>query len=260
MAELSEKHKPSYWAVLPATIRYDPDLPPNAKLLYAEISALCDDVGYCFASNDYFARNFELGIKSVQRLIKTLSDHGYIAVDVSRDPKTNAVLERRIYAGINPAGHFAPPSPQKRGDPSPQNCGDPSPQKRGVEQYNGFNNNPHTPKGGVRARNRKEPREAPDWKPERFTGLWQFYPKDGRKDKQRAMDAWDKLHPDDALIDTIARALVKLKATEDWKRGIGIPYVATFLNGSRWKDADELDTPDNPSGSDGGWAEDEEVI
>ena len=126
---MSEKRKPSYWAVLPATIRYDPDLPPNAKLLYAEISALCDDVGYCFASNDYFARNFELGIKSVQRLIKTLSDHGYIAVDVSRDPKTNAVLERRIYAGINPAGHFAPPSPQKRGDPSPQNCGDPSPQK-----------------------------------------------------------------------------------------------------------------------------------
>ena len=112
----------------------------------------------------------------------------------------------------------------------------------------------------MRARNRKEPREAPDWKPERFSGLWQFYPKDGRKDKQRAMDAWDKLHPDDDLIDTIARALVKLKATEKWKRGIGIPYVATFLNGARWADADELDTPNDQADAGSGWAEDEEVI
>lgn len=255
---MSEKRKPSYWAVLPACIRYDASLPPNAKLLYAEISALCDDVGYCFASNDYFAGNFELNAKSIQRLLKTLAERRYISVEVVRDPKTNEVLERKIFAGINPAGHFAPPSPQNCGDPSPQKGGDPSPQNCGIEQSNGFNNNPHTPKGG--RRKRKEPREAPDWKPERFAGLWQFYPKKGRKDKQSAMDAWDKLHPDDALIDTIARALIKLTATEDWKRGIGIPYVATFLNGSRWKDADELDAPDNPSGSDGGWAEDEEVL
>lgn len=109
-------------------------------------------------------------------------------------------------------------------------------------------------------RKRKEPREAPDWKPERFAGFWKFYPKAGRKDKQRAMDAWDKLHPDDALIDTIARALVRLKATEEWRREIGIPYAATFLNGARWADADELDAPDTTSESDGGWAEDEEVL
>lgn len=43
---MSEIRKPSYWAVLPACVRYDASLPPNAKLLYAEISALCDDVGY----------------------------------------------------------------------------------------------------------------------------------------------------------------------------------------------------------------------
>lgn len=72
------------------------------------------------------------------------------------------------------------------------------------------------------------------------------------------MDAWDKLKPDDVLIDRIARALVKLKATEAWQRGIGIPYVATFLRGARWADADELDAPDNTTGS--GWADDEEVL
>lgn len=72
------------------------------------------------------------------------------------------------------------------------------------------------------------------------------------------MDAWDKLRPDDELIDRIARALKKLCATERWQRGIGIPYVSTFLRNARWIDADELDVPDSAPGS--GWADDEEVL
>ena len=91
-------------------------------------------------------------------------------------------------------------------------------------------------------------RDAPEWKPERFAGLWSYYPRKGRKNKQRAIAAWDKLQPDDTLIDTMARALAKLKATEEWQRDVGIPYVATFLNGERWRDADELDGPDDPGG------------
>jgi hypothetical protein len=62
------------------------------------------------------------------------------------------------------------------------------------------------------------------------------------------MDAWDALKPDDALIDTIARALKKLKATEEWQRDVGIPYVATFLRGQRWLDAEETDEPEAPRG------------
>lgn len=98
------------------------------------------------------------------------------------------------------------------------------------------------PKRG--SRRRREPREAPDWKPERFAGLWAFYPKRGRQNKQDAMNAWDDLKPDDALIDTMARALVKLMATDLWKRGHGIPYVGTFLRQRRWENAQELDGPD----------------
>ena len=46
--------KPSYWAVLPAAVRYDPAITAGAKLLYAEISSLTDRRGYCYASNAYF--------------------------------------------------------------------------------------------------------------------------------------------------------------------------------------------------------------
>ena len=255
---MNEKNKPSYWAVIPANIRYDTVLPPNAKLLYAELSALADATGYCFAYNDYFSKNFEWSERSVQRLLKALENRGYIFIDFIRGTQTNAVIERRVYVGINPAGHIVPP-PDKIVTPSRQNCQDPSRQNCRVEQLNNINNNPPTPQGGKSARRRKEPRAAPDWKPDRFDGLWKFYPPQGRKNKQDAMDAWDKLRASDELIARIARALVKLKATGEWRRGVGIPYVATFLRGARWADADELE--DAPNGTPGGgWADDEEVL
>lgn len=258
---MDELIKPSYWAVIPATVRYDPDIPSTAKLLYAEISTLTDSSGYCFASNDYFASNFEISVKSVQRLIKTLSDNGYITVDVVREPATNEVLGRRIFAGINPTAEVGTPhlknkvrSPQKQGDPSPQKCG--------VEQYNNIiNNNPlYPPKGNGVRKGKHPPRKAPDWKPERFSGLWEYYPAKGRKDKQRAMDAWDRLQPSDELIDKIAVALVKQKATDDWKRGIGIPYVSTYLNNARWQDVDDQGSDTEQIEDSSGWAPDPEVI
>lgn len=140
--------KPGYWAVLPATVRYDTDLPPNAKLLWAEISSLCDSKGYCFASNKYFAQNFGLDASTIQRLIKALSDRGYVSVEVERDTSTNEVVQRRIFAGINPAWNLAPPSPQNYGEGSPQKYGDPSPQNCGVEQSKYIINTPLPPKGG----------------------------------------------------------------------------------------------------------------
>lgn len=108
-------------------------------------------------------------------------------------------------------------------------------------------------------RKRKDARSAPEWKPERFEGLWCFYPKEGRKDKQRAMRAWDKLKPDDALIRRIGRALKVQMRSEMWQKGVGIPYLATYLNGRRWEDVSLEDiTPraEEPSG----WSTDAEVV
>lgn len=93
------------------------------------------------------------------------------------------------------------------------------------------------PKGGRRRRKKDGPRESPDWKPERFEGFWQFYPAEGRKDKQMAMDEWDKLRPSDELIAAIGLALRTQKKSEEWQRGIGIPYAGRYLRKERWKDA-----------------------
>ena len=201
------------------------------------------------------AQLYGWSVPTIQRLLSALRDAGFIRVEIIRDSHTNVVEERRIYAGLQVG--VTPPlknegrSPQKKGDPPLKND---FPIK---EEQSNMNNTPLPPKGGQGARRKKRaPRAAPDWKPERFNGLWQYYPRQGRKNKQDAMNAWDDLKPDDALINTIARALQRLKATDNWQRGIGIPYVATFLRGARWEDAAELDGPDDgPPDGDSGMVE-----
>jgi len=48
-------YKPNYYGLLPASVRYDDELPFGARILYAEITALCKKEGFCYASNRYFA-------------------------------------------------------------------------------------------------------------------------------------------------------------------------------------------------------------
>ena len=100
-----------------------------------------------------------------------------------------------------------------------------------------LNNPPYSPPKGDDA---EEPRKrrsktTPEWKPERFEGFWAYYPRG--ENRMGAVRAWDKLKPDDELIETIGRALQVLKATPAWRDGVGIPYASTFLNGRRWEDA-----------------------
>lgn len=90
---------------------------------------------------------------------------------------------------------------------------------------------PIVPQGG---RKRREVKQEPDWKPERFAGFWAFYPRG--ESKQAAISAWDKLRPSDELIDRMGIALKDQLARENWQRGIGIPYASTWLNQRRWED------------------------
>ena len=88
--------KPNYYAVIPAEVRYDKKLTPNAKLLYAEITALCNMNGKCTASTQYFCRLYEVSRSSIQNWLKLLEDNGYITRDVKYRQGSKEILSRSI--------------------------------------------------------------------------------------------------------------------------------------------------------------------
>jgi len=89
--------KKSYYAIIPANVRYDNELTPNAKLLYGEITALCNEKGYCWASNSYFAELYKVSKETVSRWISKLEELGYIRTELIYEQGTKSVKERRIY-------------------------------------------------------------------------------------------------------------------------------------------------------------------
>lgn len=89
--------KKSYYAVIPANVRYDNELTPNAKLLYGEITALCNEKGFCWANNSYFAELYKVSKETISRWISKLEKLGYIRTELIYEQGTKSVKERRIY-------------------------------------------------------------------------------------------------------------------------------------------------------------------
>lgn len=88
--------KKSYYAVIPASVRYDEKLSPNAKLLYGEITALCSSEGYCWASNKYFADLYGVTVTTVSLWIKALVDRGHIQSRIVYKEGTKEILNRYL--------------------------------------------------------------------------------------------------------------------------------------------------------------------
>lgn len=75
---------PNYYAILPAVVRYHPDLTPSAKLLYAEITALCNKTGECWATNKYFSELYGVDDRTISRWISSLVKAGILKVSLDQ--------------------------------------------------------------------------------------------------------------------------------------------------------------------------------
>ena len=84
----------NFYAIIPAFIRYDKRLPMLSRFLYGELTALCSEKGYCWASNRYFAELYEVSIETISRYIAKLKEFGYIRITYDSSKKDN---DRRIY-------------------------------------------------------------------------------------------------------------------------------------------------------------------
>lgn len=114
-----EEQQKSYYAIIPANVRYDKDLAPNAKLLYGEITALCNEKGYCWASNQYFAELYGVSVLSVKRWVNSLVNKGYVYRTLTYKPNSKEV-DKRILS-IDSGIKIDTTSVQKCYDPSIKN-------------------------------------------------------------------------------------------------------------------------------------------
>lgn len=131
-----EEQQRSYYAIIPANVRYDKDLAPNAKLLYGEITALCNEKGYCWASNQYFAELYGVSVLSVKRWVNSLVTKGYVYRTLTYKPNSKEV-DKRILS-IDSGIKIDTTSVQKCYDPSIKN--DTSSSIKNDTDNNTFNN------------------------------------------------------------------------------------------------------------------------
>lgn len=103
---------PNYYAVIPANIRYDEKLTPNAKLLYGEITALSNKEGVCWASNEYFCKLYKTSDRSIQRWLDDLKKAGHIKVKLEYKQGSKEVKNRFLKI-VNPGDKIVGTSRQK---------------------------------------------------------------------------------------------------------------------------------------------------
>ena len=226
---------PGYYSILTADVRYDEQLSDFAKLLYSDITALCNKKGYCDATNDYFATQFGKSKRTISATVGVLADAGYICIEVERDEK-GAVTTRKIWVQAS-----ARAAAEKVQTPIEENFHryrekSPDPMEENFYQYNkknntSKNNTPIVPKGDDGL----------------FDEFWAAYPK--RVAKQPARRAFDRLKPDRALLDKMLDALRWQTQSEQWTKDGAryVPNPATWLNARRWEDEQEgSPTPPTP--------------
>lgn len=233
------KEKPNFYAIIPASVRYDKDLTANAKLLYGEITALCNAEGYCWASNNYFAELYGMSLRHISRLISQLHKKGYVKVVIVND------FDRKIYLTdglVNSAPH------DKNDVPHDKNV-------MGVGQkcHGGYDKNVQPPLDknvyknntsinttlNTTTNNKKTNKKeiSPAKLEKEFDALWSLYPK--KHGKQKALQAFTKARkikkiPYEEIENGLYRYIGYLEQQGTEERYI--MHGSTWFNQEKWQD------------------------
>ena len=219
-----ERETPTYFAIIPADVRYDKDLRPNEKLLYGEITALSDKHGYCWATNRYFAELYEVTPKCVSKWINHLIEKGYLFSKIIYEEDGKTVSQRIIC--VRPITlQEEPPIRQKEDTPIHQKEDTLSIKSSNIIIQD--NNNTRV--------NDKEINKESQLKND-FEELWKLYPR--KRGKEAAYKAYKKAIKEGTTNEEIRQGIMNL--LEDIRKNRTeerfIPYGSTFFNGKGWTD------------------------
>lgn len=168
------------------------------------ISSLCAEKGYCYASNEYLAKQFNTTTQTISRKLRILEEKKYINIKYEKLGclvKNREIRLTKMITAINKNDNRTINKNVKDNN---------------ISNINNINNN------------NKEIYK------ERFEMFYKAYPKHLKKAE---VEKWFyKNKPDEELFKTIMEQLEIFKTSKEWKQIQYIPYPSTWLNQKRWED------------------------
>ncbi|WPC08777.1 helix-turn-helix domain-containing protein [Globicatella sp. PHS-GS-PNBC-21-1553] len=225
------EHK-GYYAILPANVRYDTNLSSTAKLLYAEITALSNLNGYCWATNSYFAKLYNVTSVTISRIITQLSDRGYIRTEIIYKENSKEIDKRVIYIA-EPINNIDNTYNQKVSEPINENvkgyqqkCSTPI-NKNDKENTNNINIKKNN--NIYRSNEQKSLRND-------FEKLWKLYP--NKKGKEAAFKAYCKAIESGTSNKEIQNGIIAYQKEIAFKNTNPkyIKHGSTWFNNQCWND------------------------
>lgn len=209
----------------------NPELSLRAMGLMSKMLALPDDWDYTVAG---LASICKEGRDAVRKALQELESEGYLVRSQTREAGT--------FSGNDYTLFETPPLTEKPSTVKP------SAGKLSTDLP--LTENPTQPNNVINKKTKRQKAQAPAWEPEAFERFWKAYPRG--EDKAGARREWDLLKPDRELMLVMSAALERAKASDEWRRGIGIPYAVRWLKNRRWEDriaqAPTVQPSETPSG------------
>jgi hypothetical protein len=221
-----------------------------------------DEHRSCWPSVPYLAWKCRMSDRGVQKVFQHLGRKGVLTVTL-RTGHSSIYHINEVVNFVHPRTSFGVNPSSPGGEPQFTTDGEPQfTQNHQVESSQESSEDTHTPPnepdsepastGEASPRTRSGSPPGPGARqngegtalpavPVLFERFWAAYPRPGcrgRVGKSAARKAWDKLQPDEALIEAMLAALAWQRDLPDWGRDDGryVPHPATWLNGRRWED------------------------
>lgn len=195
----------------------------GALLVLLAIADFSNDHGEAYPSVQTLAQKSRLSTRQVQRTIRQICESGELVIAPVKGPKGCHKFRIQLDQPIG-------------GD---KMSGD-GVTKCQCDKMSGDGVTPTSPNPSLKKKKEKKgavtKKLSPKSTEKSWLQFWAAYPK--RVAKKDARRAWDKLNPDQDLLQLILEKLAVLKNSDDWKKNKGqyIPFPATWLNGRRWED------------------------
>jgi len=227
---------------IPKFIRYNTDLSPLSKVLYAEIVDCMDVEGVCTKNNIYFSKILGYSKSTISSSLTQLREHGYISVYMEREEVTQKFIKRyimlRATSNILKGGRydFLIPYTEKLGgvedDLNNSSDGEDAKAMSNFSEHIIINNNIRYIYTSKKASNKLDMAITPKQRDYLFNIVNEFYTAKRTQFPQLIDKDWES---DEALINDSINILYKLIKTDNWDERVVRDVIRWATHDSFWR-------------------------